>query len=92
MISVLFMLRGMKAAKKNAFTLNQVWTYIATQLSGDGKLLTNGYANIFYCLGKDGHLFAVSIYWGGDGWVVDDWRLSERDDWSAGRRVFRNKH
>jgi hypothetical protein len=87
-------LGGEEEAKKNAFTLNQMKAFIQAQPNGEsGKLLTNDHYNIFYCIGKDGKLFAVSVYWNSadQEWVVRGWELGENDRWRAGRRIFRNK-
>ncbi len=75
-----------------AFILNQVKTYLTVQANGeDGPLLTNGYANIFYVLGKGGVLFAVNVHWHSDKWRVRGWHLDEYGRWRAGHRIFRNK-
>ena len=96
-------LGGMEQAKKNAFTLNQVWANIQAQPNGiDGKMLTNGYANVFYCMGENEVLFAVHVFWDYEHrmWSVFDYGLDKFDwlhdedmdiDGNAGSRVFRNK-
>ena len=85
-------LGGMEEAKKNAFTLNQLRTYLDNQWDGsDGPLLVNGYANIFYCIGEGGKLFAVHAARNGGEWALHDWYLGEHAYWFAGNRIFRNK-
>ena len=86
-------LGGMEEAKRNAFTLNQVQALIDKQWTGcDGQLLTNGYANLFYVLGKDGVLFALNVFRDVGEWGVSDWTLGGYGRWGAGYRVFRKKN
>jgi hypothetical protein len=88
-------LGGMEEAMKNAFTLNQVKAFITAQWNcGAGPLLTNSYANIFYCIGEHGKLFAVVVDWasGGRKWIVGDWELGGSGRWDGVDRVFRNKN
>ena len=56
----------------------------AQKEGGDGPLLTNGYANIFYVAG-----FAVDVNWYADdrGWFVNAWELDDYR-WGQGDRVF----
>lgn len=56
---------------------------------GEGELLNNGYANIFYVLGAKGEVFAVRVRWLSDdrGWRVNALRLVEFR-WLAGHRAF----
>ncbi len=85
-------LSGMVEAKKNASTLAQLRTFLDNQWNGEeGSLLVNGYANIFYCLGEDGNLFAVNAALIGGEWEVDGWGFDENGAWVAGNRIFRNK-
>ncbi len=84
---------GEENVRKHAFTPDQVADLINLQPEGaEGKLLTNGYANLFYVVGKDGVLFVVRVHWsaGGRRWGVDAWGLDGRGHWGAGYRVFRN--
>lgn len=55
-----------------------------------GTLLNNGYANIFYVIGKGGEVFAVRVYWNSDRrqWDAHCYRLVEGDRWLEGRRAF----
>ncbi len=61
-------------------TLAEIWRLMERQANGgEGVLLTNGYANIFYVRDRDGVLRAVSVYWNDDGWyananALDDYR------------------
>jgi hypothetical protein len=85
-------LGGMEEAKKNAFTLPQVRTYLDNQWNGEEEpLLTNGYANIFHVLGEGDVLFAVRVYRDCGRWNLRDWRLDEEHDWPVGVRIFLNK-
>jgi hypothetical protein len=85
-------LGGMEELKKNVFTLSQLCTFLDNQWNGnEGVLLTNGYVNVFYCLGEGGALFAVSANRLDGEWHVLDWHLVGHGSWSAGYRIFRNK-
>jgi hypothetical protein len=87
-------LGGMEEAKKNAFTLNQVWAFIESQKNGTlGRMPTNIEDNAFHCLGKDNRLFAVNVrlYSGRKVCSVNVWKLDEDGLWDIGRRVFRNR-
>lgn len=82
-----------ESVRTYAFTPDQIGALIDLQ-PGDvaGKLLTNGYVNLFYVVGEDGVLFVVHIDWNADlsQWDVDAWGLDGTGRWGAGRRVFRN--
>ncbi|OHA63737.1 MAG: hypothetical protein A3J30_01285 [Candidatus Wildermuthbacteria bacterium RIFCSPLOWO2_02_FULL_47_9c] len=70
-------------------TLSQIHALLAQQPNGEqGLLLTNGLANIFYCLDIEGTLRAVRVHWGGNGWYVDADSVEDPFRWSAGSRVF----
>lgn len=70
-------------------TLANVWQMLKKQANGEkGKLLTNGYANIFYVRDAKGVLWAVSVDWGGDGWSVGTYSVAHPFGWSGGRQVF----
>jgi len=74
-------------------TLSTVQSLIEKQWNGEeGKLLVNGYTNLFYVVGANGVLFVVRVRWRADfrRWGVDAWGLDESGDWNAGYRVFRN--
>lgn len=84
---------GEENMRKHAFTPDQIAALIDLQPEGSpGKLLSNGYANLFYVVGKSEVLFVVSVYWttGGREWSVSAWELGENGRWNAGFRVFRN--
>jgi len=90
---IIELLGGMKEVRTRPSSLDQVATMIDLQPNGvDGKLLNNGYSNIFYVL-VDGVLFAVFVRWksGDREWFVNAWHLDGLGDWDAGDRVFRNK-
>ena len=55
---------------------------------GDGVLLTNGYANIFYIKDVNGVRRAVSAYWLDGGWGVGARSVEVMSSWLEGRRVF----
>ena len=88
-------LGGEEEARKHAFTPDQVADQIDKQKDGgEGELLNNGYANIFYVIGKGEVLFAVFVLWSSAsrGWFVSAHKLGESGDWGAGPRVFCNKN
>jgi len=72
-------------------TLGQMWRMIEKQAKGqEGKLLTNGYANLFYIRSQvDNQLWAVNCGWGSGGrcWSVCAAPVSSPLGWSAGCRV-----
>ncbi|MBP9698209.1 MAG: hypothetical protein KBD65_03395 [Candidatus Moranbacteria bacterium] len=72
-------------------TLEDIAGLIETQRSGkSGFLLNNGYANIFYALGKNGEVFAVDVRWHSDDrrWFVSGWELGGIGFWFAGYQVL----
>ena len=84
---------GEENVRKYAFTPDQIAAMIDLQPEGAaGKLLTNGYANLFYVVGGGGVLFVVGVLWfaGARRWRVSAWELGEYGVWHAGSRVFRN--
>ena len=69
--------------------LAQLWELLKAQPKGEsGTLLTNGYANIFYIRDADNILWAVRVYWGGDGWDVDASSVGDPYGWDDGDQVF----
>ena len=80
--------------EKAETTLSEIHALMAKQPNGEqGKLLTNGYANIFYVRDITGVLRAVSVYWYGDGWDVYADSISGPSRWDDGFQVFsRNSH
>lgn len=69
--------------------LAYVWELMALQPNGeDGKLLTNGYVNIFYIDDVDGNVWAVRVYWRSDGWDVGADSFDFPNGWYAGDQVF----
>jgi hypothetical protein len=88
-------LGGMDKVRKNAFRPDEIDSLMKVQAAGPkgpaGPLLTNGYANIFYCIGITEELFAVVVSWNGDEWEVNAFTLAEFGAWMDGNRVFR-KH
>ncbi len=88
-------LGGEEETRKHAFTPDQVADQIDKQKDGgEGELLNNGYANIFYVIGKGEVLFAVYVDWDRDGhrWGVSAYGLDVDGSWLAGYRLFRNKN
>jgi len=70
-------------------TLFEMYQLLKKQASGgEGELLTNGYANIFYIKDMSGVLRAVSGNWGDGGWRVYAIAVEDPGDWDAGYRVF----
>jgi len=66
-----------------------VYDLMKLQPKGEkGVLLTNGYANIFYCRDAAGVLQAVYVDWGGGGWNVDSCLVENPSEWDEGRQVF----
>lgn len=55
-----------------------------------GPLLTNGMANIAYCVGSDGNVWAVSAHWHSFGhcWYVGAHSVGGPREWIAGLRVL----
>lgn len=88
-------LGGMDKVRANAFRPDELDSLIEAQAAGPndqkGLLLTNGFANIFYCVGISDELFVVCVNWFGDKWVVDAYTLDGVGIWLTGYRVFR-KH
>lgn len=84
---------GEENVRKHAFTPDQICDLMTLQPEGSaGKLLTNGFANLFYVVGKDEVLFVLFVGWDADNrrWRVVAWKLGENGIWHAGCRVFRN--
>ena len=84
---------GIENVRKHAFSPDQIAALIDLQPEGKaGELITNGYANLFYVVGRGGKLFVVCVDWRAScrEWGVLAWKLDEFGHWCAGRRVFRN--
>lgn len=70
-------------------TLSEIFALMKKQRRGQrGKLLTNGWANIFYVRSRSGVLFAVRVNWDGDGWDVEADSVENPLEWNAGHLVF----
>lgn len=68
--------------------LSEVWSLMERQpKGGEGVLITNGYANIFYVRDVNGALRAVGVRWYSAGWDVDAYALGD-GQWDDGARVF----
>lgn len=77
--------------EKHLSFLEDIAGLIEAQPNGkSGLLLNNGYANIFYVVGKNGEVFAVHVYWysGNRQWDVRGWGLDEGGEWRAGSQVL----
>jgi hypothetical protein len=69
-------------------TLAEIWRLMERQANGgEGALLTNGYANIFYVRDRNGVLRMVHVHWCGDGWSAYAYALDD-SRWHDGYRVF----
>lgn len=72
-------------------TLKDIAGFIEAQWNGkSGLLLSNGYANIFYVLGKNGQIFVMNVSWISDdrGWNVGDWEFGVNGRWFAGFQII----
>jgi len=70
-------------------TLANIRELLKKQPKGEsGKLLTNGYANIFYVRDAVSVLWAVGVYWLGVGWRVHAYSVSSPNEWGGGYQVF----
>ena len=73
-------------------TLSEMFSLIRKQPDGkEGVLLNNGWANILDIRDQNGVLRAVSVRWGGDGWIVHADSVEDSRGWSAGYQVFSRK-
>ena len=70
--------------------LMALWNLLLGQprATEDGRLLVNGFANIFYMPNKGGVARAVSARRSGDGWRVNSYSVERRYEWAQGYRVF----
>lgn len=70
-------------------SLADVWALMAGQPNGEaGKLLNNGWANVFYVKDLDGVVRAVGVFWRGGGWDVGAYEVGSPGPWHGGSRVF----
>ena len=66
-----------------------VFDLMSRQPNGEkGVLLTNCYANIFYCKDTAGVLRTVYARWAGDGWCVYSDSVGDPNVWGGGTQVF----
>jgi hypothetical protein len=69
-------------------TLAEIWRLMERQANGgEGVLLTNRYANIFYVRDREGVLRTVCVCWRGLGWYAGAFAL-DGHGWRGARRVF----
>jgi hypothetical protein len=54
----------------------------------EGILQTNGYANIFYAMDKNGDLCAIRTGWDTNGWVIDAIGVDDPLAWNGKHRIF----
>lgn len=74
-------------------TLANIWQMLKRQPNGEpGKLLTNGYSNIFYIRNNKDVLLAIHVSWWnnclGHGWYVHSHRVDYSFGWHGSYRVF----
>ncbi len=75
--------------KKAETSLTELWAMLGKQPhGGDGALLINGYANIFYIRGARLVLWAVLCRWSDDGWDVSAYPVTAPYSWHAGLQFF----
>lgn len=63
-------LKELGSAASAAVALSQIWRLMQQSSGRRGGLLTDGWANVFYCHDKDEVLCAVSVRWYLGGWSV----------------------
>ncbi len=69
-------------------TLAEIWRLMERQANGgEGVLLNNGWANIFYVRDREGVLRAVDVGWNDDGWFAGAVAL-DGVRWNDGNPVF----
>ncbi len=74
--------------EKAETTLTEIWRLMERQVNGgEGVLLTNGYANVFYVRDREGVLRAVNVSWLDVGWGADAYALGAFR-WGGGYQVF----
>jgi hypothetical protein len=77
--------------ENHVFAIDDLWMIadlISHQSKGEsGKLLNNGYANLFY-VQVGASVLVVGVDWYGSEWYVYAWVLGERGRWYGGCRVF----
>jgi hypothetical protein len=79
------------ATLQNAVDLGQIEAMIEAQWNGqEGDLLTNGFANIFPTVGKNGALHVVYVDRSDGGWYVYCDPFEADDVWRVGNQVFSN--
>lgn len=70
-------------------SLADIWSLLKKQAhGGEGALLTNGYANIFYIRDRSSVLRTVCVGWYGRGWRVAAYSVERPNDWYAHSQVF----
>jgi len=70
-------------------TLTEIYALMVKQpKGGEGHLLGNGWANIFYVRDQKGVLCTVRVGWDGGGWDVDASSVLFPDGWDVGYQVF----
>lgn len=80
-------------------TLSKIWELLKKQPNGEyGRLLTNGFANIFYVRDARGTTRVVNVSWRSEnefgflskasGWRINAYSTGYLDDWGKGSQVF----
>lgn len=73
-------------------TLANVWQLLKKQANGEkGKLLTNGYANIFYVRDTKGVFWVVFVRWLSGDWSVGARSVGHLVEWGECSQVFSRK-
>lgn len=84
-----FIIKELGGGTKAETTLTELYDLLKKQANGEeGKLLTNGYANIFYIQDSRSVLRAVYVDWSNGCWSVSASYVQNRHDLRAGSRVF----
>ena len=75
--------------EKAKTTLFELFTMMKRQAKGEnGRLLNNGWSNIFYILDINGILRVVNVYWSGNGWGIDAASIKGLGAWPPDFCVF----
>jgi hypothetical protein len=82
-------INGLGGEDKIETTLAEMFGLMEMQPNGEaGKLLTNGYANIFFIRDANLVLWVVDCYWCDGGWLVRADAVGHQYEWSDDSQVF----